>query len=73
MNPAILSYISAALELVPSLIAADGDLAAYIAQLKADLAGFASTGGEPTTAQWQAQNASMLGALAALQAAKPAA
>ena len=71
MNPAVLAYISAGLQLIPSLIAAGADVAAYITQLKADITGCSATGSEPPPAQWATQTAALQTALAALMAAKP--
>jgi hypothetical protein len=51
MTPAVLTYISLALGLVPTLVTIGGDVVGYIATIKADIAAFAG-GTEPTAAQW---------------------
>lgn len=71
MNPNVLAYINAALQLVPVLVQTGANVVAYIEKLKADLDGFAASGGEPTAAQWQTQNTAMMAALTGLMAQKP--
>jgi len=71
MTPAVIAYITAALGLIPSIVTAGGDLATFLAELKADIAAFAN-GSEPTTAQWTALITQVNAANAAVQSTKPA-
>ena len=71
MSPAVLAYITAALGLIPSIITAGGDVATFIAEMKADIAAFGN-GSEPTAAQWTTLITQVNAANAAVQSTKPA-
>lgn len=67
MPALVLQYVMAALQLLPTLVAVEGDVTTWIANLK----GVIGSNTDPTAAQWAALNTQMMAALTALQAAKP--
>ena len=68
MTPAIVTYLLTALQYIPTILAAGQSVEAFIAGIKADVAGFQATGGVPTAAQWAALDTTEEAAYTALMA-----
>lgn len=66
MSPAVLQYILLALQALPSIIAAGGQLATEVAALQAQLQLFATENRDPTATEWATANAALVSALANL-------
>jgi hypothetical protein len=68
MSPLVLTYILTALQALPSIIAAGGQLAAEANALSAQLKLFATEKRDPTPEEWAAQATALSSALAQLTA-----
>lgn len=69
MSALTLQFVLAALQMLPSLVAAGTTVTTAVSQLTAQLQLFHSENRDPSAAEWAALNAQLLSALQALQKA----
>lgn len=69
MSPMVLQFVLAALQALPSVLAAGAEVSTAVGQITASLKAMQAENRDPSAAEWAALNAQLLAALAGLQKA----
>jgi hypothetical protein len=72
MSPLVLQFAIMALQSLPYIVQAGGDLVTQVNKIQTDLQAMQSQNRDPTAEEWAAQHSALLAALAAVVAPKPA-